>query len=338
MLYIVCIMTFVWRSGTSDGSTSLLSRHDALGPRIAISTVLGLGAVYLVLILDTFRRYGDTMDKAWSQRVAGWAREQLVREKRHEHSGRSSSSRRRSSSPRPSRRTGHSYSSYSQVPPRPPSVQPAQYPAPLYAGPPGQSMPGYYYSVPPVPVYDRPTYPGVPIIPPTQYSTSTQDPLPHSQAPQPDFQGYYPAPFAPPIYAPPTTIVVGPPSPTRTARRYRSRSPSRSRSRSVSRPRRPHEFRDSSPSPLVPRPSDWPNSNYSAPIIVPAPGQSTIIVPATNSNVPFETLKVMDLRFLARTGNLMPDVLYGRDIHVHDWTQFISVRKSTFLSEPRTKQ
>jgi hypothetical protein len=316
VLYIVCIMTFVWRSGTSDGSTPPLSQHDALGPRIAISTVLGLGAVYLVLILNTFRQYGDAMDKAWSQRVTGWAREQLAREKRHHgYSRRSSSSGGRSSSPRPSRHTGHSYSSYSQVPPRPPSS--TRYPSSFNAGHPGQSIPGHYYPASSDPVYNYATYPAAVAIP--QYPTSTQNS---------NFQGYDPAPYVPPIYVPPPTVIVGPPSPVLSVGRHRSRSHSRIRPRSVSRVRRPHEF--GSPSPLVSSPVDEvnPTSNYNPPILIPAPGQSTIIVPATNSNVPFETLKVMDLRFMSGAGNLMPDVLYGRDIHVRDWTRFISVRKS----------
>lgn len=66
-------MAFVWRTGTVDAITSsTLSQKTALGPRVAISAVLGLGVLYFLLILNTFRRYGDVMDKAWQARVAGW--------------------------------------------------------------------------------------------------------------------------------------------------------------------------------------------------------------------------------------------------------------------------
>ncbi|KAF9467779.1 hypothetical protein BDZ94DRAFT_1155478, partial [Collybia nuda] len=59
ILYIVCIMSFVWRTGTANANTSpTISQRAALGPRIAISAVLGLGVLYFLLILNTFRRYG----------------------------------------------------------------------------------------------------------------------------------------------------------------------------------------------------------------------------------------------------------------------------------------
>ena len=78
ILYIVCIMSFVWRTGTSeDVNIQVLSPRDALGPRIAITVVFSLGLIYFLLIVSTFRRYGDMMDRAWQQRVLGWAQEKL---------------------------------------------------------------------------------------------------------------------------------------------------------------------------------------------------------------------------------------------------------------------
>ena len=78
ILYIVCIMSFVWRTGTSeDVNIHVLSPRDALGPRIAITVVFSLGLIYFLLIVSTFRRYGDMMDRAWQQRVLGWAQEKL---------------------------------------------------------------------------------------------------------------------------------------------------------------------------------------------------------------------------------------------------------------------
>jgi len=78
ILYIFCIMSFVWRTGTSeDVNVHAISPRDALGPRIAITAVLSLGLIYFLLIVSTFRRYGDIMDRAWQQRVFGWAQEKL---------------------------------------------------------------------------------------------------------------------------------------------------------------------------------------------------------------------------------------------------------------------
>lgn len=66
-------MAFVWRTGTVDTVDSwVLSHKVALGLRVAISAVLGLGTLYFLLILNTFRRYGDVMDKTWQATVAGW--------------------------------------------------------------------------------------------------------------------------------------------------------------------------------------------------------------------------------------------------------------------------
>ena len=84
--YVVCIMAFVWRSGTStdtDPDASLM-KHAGLGPRIVVSATLALGIIYFILILNTFRRYGDIMDKAWRARIADLARDKLPYEKRHE--------------------------------------------------------------------------------------------------------------------------------------------------------------------------------------------------------------------------------------------------------------
>ncbi|KIK00476.1 hypothetical protein K443DRAFT_610856 [Laccaria amethystina LaAM-08-1] len=78
ILYIFCIMSFVWRAGTSeDVNIHAISPRDALGPRIAITVVFSLGLIYFLLIVSTFRRYGDMMDRAWQQRVWGWAQEKL---------------------------------------------------------------------------------------------------------------------------------------------------------------------------------------------------------------------------------------------------------------------
>ena len=76
MLYIACIMSFVWRTSAQvTNPPSNLSKEALLAVRIVITVVLGLGMLYGWLILSTFSRYGEVMDKAWKQRIDGWLEE-----------------------------------------------------------------------------------------------------------------------------------------------------------------------------------------------------------------------------------------------------------------------
>ncbi|TFK34900.1 hypothetical protein BDQ12DRAFT_761076, partial [Crucibulum laeve] len=73
LLYIICIMTFVWRTGSSNDQPPLpLAPAVATVIRTVLTAVLVLGIVYGILIVRTFRRYGDAMDKAWKARINGW--------------------------------------------------------------------------------------------------------------------------------------------------------------------------------------------------------------------------------------------------------------------------
>ncbi|KAF9057127.1 hypothetical protein BJ165DRAFT_1335279, partial [Panaeolus papilionaceus] len=67
MMYIVCIMTFIWRTGNGAVVPELPS-SAILACKIFISSTLGLGIVYGTLIIYTFRRYGQSMDRRWKQR------------------------------------------------------------------------------------------------------------------------------------------------------------------------------------------------------------------------------------------------------------------------------
>ena len=76
IFYIICIMSFVWQSGTTIHPHEYLSTDlEIVIPRILISCILALGIVYLVLIGATFRRYGDPMEQAWQERIKGWLAE-----------------------------------------------------------------------------------------------------------------------------------------------------------------------------------------------------------------------------------------------------------------------
>ncbi|RDB30581.1 hypothetical protein Hypma_005923 [Hypsizygus marmoreus] len=89
ILYITCIMAFVWRTGTTgQDSVLVLTPYAERAIRISISAVLGLGVLYFVLIMNTLRRYGDAMDRSFKARVERWVKEkELEREKWTPHPG-----------------------------------------------------------------------------------------------------------------------------------------------------------------------------------------------------------------------------------------------------------
>ncbi|KAF6742560.1 hypothetical protein DFP72DRAFT_1053949 [Ephemerocybe angulata] len=87
IFFIVCIMSIVWQTGTTDPEPPFLASKDILAPRVVVSAVLALGLVYLSLITGTLRRYGDLMDQAWKERVKGWAGELYQRDSKNGYGG-----------------------------------------------------------------------------------------------------------------------------------------------------------------------------------------------------------------------------------------------------------
>jgi len=76
MLYIACIMSFTWRTSAQGTNTPAdLSQGGLTAVRLIITIVLGLGVLYAMLILSTFSRYGECMDRAWKERIDGWLEE-----------------------------------------------------------------------------------------------------------------------------------------------------------------------------------------------------------------------------------------------------------------------
>jgi len=72
-MYIVCIMSFIWRTGTTDDADrGPMTPKEALTFRILLTVVLSLGLLYFVLIASTLRKYGEMMDQAWHRRIIGW--------------------------------------------------------------------------------------------------------------------------------------------------------------------------------------------------------------------------------------------------------------------------
>ncbi|KAG6909562.1 hypothetical protein DXG01_016810 [Tephrocybe rancida] len=76
VLYIVGIMAFVWRAGSSDPSPRV---EIGLASRIAITCLLCVGVVYFVLIMLTLNNYGDRMDDAWREKVCAFAAERNIK-------------------------------------------------------------------------------------------------------------------------------------------------------------------------------------------------------------------------------------------------------------------
>ena len=73
ILYIVCIMSFVWRTGTTDDANrGPMTPEGTLTFRILVSILLSLGVIYFVLIVSTLRKYGEMMDQVWNRRLIGW--------------------------------------------------------------------------------------------------------------------------------------------------------------------------------------------------------------------------------------------------------------------------
>ncbi|KAL1730286.1 hypothetical protein EV714DRAFT_284315 [Schizophyllum commune] len=70
ILFISSIMSYVWRTSHVAGDDdSTDGDHSGRAARIVISCMLGLGIIYLCLVINTFARYGDRMDRAYKQRV-----------------------------------------------------------------------------------------------------------------------------------------------------------------------------------------------------------------------------------------------------------------------------
>jgi hypothetical protein len=60
LLFVVCILSFVWRTGSvaDPQQRMLLSPNGALAARIAITAVFALGMFFMLMIVRTLKRYG----------------------------------------------------------------------------------------------------------------------------------------------------------------------------------------------------------------------------------------------------------------------------------------
>ncbi|KAJ3539089.1 hypothetical protein NMY22_g4892 [Coprinellus aureogranulatus] len=82
LLFVCCIMSFVWRTGIPEPEPDPNAEAKKSDPvamhmilRTIVSFILALGLIYGALIVSTFQRYGTRMDKAWMKRIDGWVQE-----------------------------------------------------------------------------------------------------------------------------------------------------------------------------------------------------------------------------------------------------------------------
>ncbi|KAF8197517.1 hypothetical protein BJ912DRAFT_846294 [Pholiota molesta] len=80
VLFIVAIMSFVWRTDPANDSIStfMLSATGLLIIRIAMSALLGLGLVNALLITNTFQLYGEALDKDWRTWIDEWKKAKAI--------------------------------------------------------------------------------------------------------------------------------------------------------------------------------------------------------------------------------------------------------------------
>ncbi|KAJ7708999.1 hypothetical protein B0H17DRAFT_916919 [Mycena rosella] len=73
ILFLACIMSFIWSSGSSQDTPAFdISPGATLGLRIGLTVVFSLGLIYFALIVRTFHRYGDPLDREWMRTVNEW--------------------------------------------------------------------------------------------------------------------------------------------------------------------------------------------------------------------------------------------------------------------------
>ncbi|KAF7345444.1 hypothetical protein MVEN_01562500 [Mycena venus] len=76
--FLTCIMSFIWLSGSSQDQLDFaVSPRTAFGLRIGLTAVFSLGVIYFGLIVRTFHRYGDPLDREWMRTVNEWTKDAL---------------------------------------------------------------------------------------------------------------------------------------------------------------------------------------------------------------------------------------------------------------------
>ena len=168
ILYIVCIMSFIWRTGVTSTTPPGLSDTGLLIIRIFMTVVLGIGVLYGLLIMTTFQQFVN-MDKEWKRRI-----DTLIEEIAVQNTDYPDLDDRQYPPP-------HWHPDRSARYQRP---TPSRYYQPSFSG-------GYPRNTPPSsPAYAQPIIvplpPGSPHSAPSNNSSSINRPGPNQPAPQPD--------------------------------------------------------------------------------------------------------------------------------------------------------
>ena len=74
VLFIVAIMSFVWRTTPDNVNPSglILSHRAVLIVRVALSGIFVLGLIHGILVTSTFRNYGEALDKDWDVMISDY--------------------------------------------------------------------------------------------------------------------------------------------------------------------------------------------------------------------------------------------------------------------------
>ena len=175
ILFIVCIMSFTWRTGVTSTTPPGLSNTGLLVIRIVMSVVLGIGVLYGILIMTTFQRYGQIMDKEWKRRIDEWIEAEATRNLNIDRSYLDNGQY-----PPPHRHPDRS-ARYQQP-------TPSRYYQPSFGG--GYPQNTLYFTPPSSPAYVQPTIvplpPGSPHSAPSNDASTINPPGPNQLAPQPD--------------------------------------------------------------------------------------------------------------------------------------------------------
>lgn len=71
LAYVAAVMSFMWRIRPGAAIAQIPPREE-FALRVLICLIFAIGVVYALLIINTLRRYGSNMDKAWKHRIEGF--------------------------------------------------------------------------------------------------------------------------------------------------------------------------------------------------------------------------------------------------------------------------
>jgi heme/copper-type cytochrome/quinol oxidase subunit 2 len=77
VLFIIGIMSFVWRGNAHAREDMRITEKDAMLIRIGTTILLSIGIFYFFAMTRTFSHYGTQMDEEWRKKVRTWSETEL---------------------------------------------------------------------------------------------------------------------------------------------------------------------------------------------------------------------------------------------------------------------